>query len=210
MTGPAHRAPIAIRQELYRKAIHLASAVFPLAYAWVFPRPVIATALLVSTFVAIAVEFARRRHTPSRLLYERLVGGMLREHERERLVGATWMLVSYTFVVLVTPAAVAIAAMCAVSLGDAAAALVGRTIGRVRIFSGKTLEGSIACLITAALAARWIAGLALPGALLVGLVALLSELPDGPGDDNARVALLTAAAGMAALWLFGMAGPTVP
>lgn len=195
--------PISYRSELWRKAIHLGSAGFPLAYAWWLPRTTMVIVLAIACVIALAVEVGRRRSGAVASRFERTVGGMLRSHEHSAAVGATWMLLAYLGVVLIAPKPVAITAMCAVSLGDAVAALVGRAIGRVRLgTTGKTLEGALACAAVTWAAAHWI-GLLLPGAATVAAVAAtLAELPRGPGDDNARVAIVTALAAFAGTrWL---------
>lgn len=210
MTNSAPVPPIAFRHELGRKAIHLASAAFPLAYAWWLSREQMLVVLTAASTFAIVVEIGRRGRTRAAALFERTIGPMLRAHERTRAVGATWMLLSFLILVAVGPKAVAIAAMCAVSFGDAVAALVGRSVGRVRLgVSGKTLEGAAACLLASWAAAHWIALLSPPVATIAALAATAAEIPDGPGDDNARVAFLTAAAAYVGTLLFGVAGSTV-
>ena len=196
-------APISYRSELGRKAIHLGSVAFPLAYAWWLPRTTMVAVLTVASVAALAVEVVRRRNKAASSLFERTVGGMLRSHERSGAVGATWMLLAFLGVVLLAPKAVAITAMCAVSLGDALAALVGRAIGRVALGStGKSLEGALACAGVTGAAAYWIALLSPGAATIAAVAATLAELPRGPGDDNARVAIVTALAAYAGtIWL---------
>lgn len=203
------QGPIAFRYELWRKAIHLSSTIYPIAYAWFLSRERLLVALVASSGIAIAVELGRR--TPrGRDRFETLTGAMLRSHERERLVGATWMLLAFTLVVFLAPKPVAIAAMSAVSLGDAFAALVGRAVGRIRLPGTiKTLEGAAACLLVTWAAARWLAGLSSGAALVAAVGAVAAELPSGPGDDNVRVALITAAAAYLGMAVFGMATSAV-
>src|ERR671916_506695 len=62
---------------------------------------------------------------------------------------------------LLSPRDAAVAVMCAVSLGYAAAAVVGRAVGRVRLAHGKTLEGAAACATATAVGAALVAGLPL-------------------------------------------------
>lgn len=203
-------APIPYRFELWRKAIHLSSAAFPIAYAWWLSRPEMLVILGAACLTALAIEIGRRHVAFAASLFERSVGGMLRSHERGAAVGATWMLLAYLAVVFVAPREIAITAMSAVSLGDAVAALVGRAIGRVKLGNtGKSLEGALACLLVTWAAARWLALLSPGAATVAAVAATLAELPRGPGDDNARVALVTAvAAYLGTLW-FGLAASAV-
>jgi dolichol kinase len=73
-------------------------------------------------------------------------------------------------------------------LGDTAAALVGKTIGRVRVL-GKTLEGSIACFVVSFLFAWGVVGLDPSLAACGALTATLFELLPVPLDDNFRIPL---------------------
>src|SRR5688572_18978986 len=95
--------------------------------------------------IAIAVELGRMRLAPVRQLFLRLTSHLLRDHEHSGWSGASWMLAAHLLALLLFPRATAIAALWAVSVGDAAAALVGRAVGRRRLDSGKSLEGSAAC-----------------------------------------------------------------
>lgn len=196
--------PATLRHELARKSIHLASAAVPVAYAAGAPRAAVLVGLAGAGLVATSVELARARSPGVRAVFDRLVGRLLRPHERHRWSGASWMCAAYLLAVLLFPRAEAVAAMLAVALGDAAAAVVGRAAGRVRpAASGqKTWAGSVACFAATVLGALLVAGLGAPAALACGAAAALAERPRRPLDDNVRVAL---AAGAAA-WLAAAAG----
>jgi dolichol kinase len=198
---------VTLRHELARKAIHLASAIVPVAYAAGLRRDVLAALLGGALVVALAVEFTRRHVPRVRDSFERTLGVLLREHERGRWSGATWMLVAYLLAVALFPRAVAVAAMLAVALGDAAAAVVGRWAGARRALRaattpavGKTWAGTVACAVVTVLGALLVARLTPGAALACAVAAALAERPRGPLDDNVRVAL--AAGGGAQLAAF--------
>ena len=189
--------------ELARKSIHLASAVVPVAYAYWLPRRAVLVGLAALLAVALVVEVGRLRTPRGRVWFGRVVGALLREHERDRWSGATWMLASYLLATLLFPRPAAVAAMLAVALGDAAAAVVGRWVGARRAARvghaprRKTLAGSVACAAATAAGALAVAGLPLAPSIVAALAAAAAEYPDVFIDDNVRVAL---AAGGAA-WL---------
>jgi dolichol kinase len=113
-------------------------------------------------------------------------GRLVRDHERYNLLGATYLLLSSLICVYAFSKPIAVAALAFLILGDTAAAVVGRAIGRVRIL-GKTLEGSLACL-GICLAAAWvIPGLTWPQRLVGAVMATLFELLPVPLDDNLRI-----------------------
>jgi dolichol kinase len=180
-----------MRGELQRKALHLVSAVVPVALAAGVPRAPIAWTLGAMLSFAIAVELGRMHLAPVRQLFLRLTAHLLRDHEHTGWSGASWMLAAQLLAVLVFPSATAIASLWAVSVGDAAAAIVGRSVGRHRLAWGKSLEGSLACFVVTLAGALWLARLGVGGALVAAAAATAAELPARPLDDNLRIVLLT-------------------
>jgi dolichol kinase len=80
-----------------------------------------------------------------------LFGPLLRQHElgkKKTLNGASWVLISATFCVIVFPKLIAITAFAILIISDTTAALVGRRFG-TKHFRGKTLEGSTAFVLSA-------------------------------------------------------------
>ena len=191
MTAPQPApAGLALRHELVRKAIHLQSVAVPAAYALGVPRMPLLVLVLFLLVTALVVEIARRRSTRVRAGFSRLFASLLRAHEHAGLSGATWLLLSFFLALLLLPKQAAIAATWAVSLGDATAALAGRTIGRHRLTrtSVKTLEGSVACAAISFLGAWLVAGLPIGVSAGAGFLAAAAEWPGQPLDDNLRIA----------------------
>jgi dolichol kinase len=188
-----------LRAEVQRKSLHLLSAAVPLALAAGAPSAAIAWALGALLATAIAVELGRARVEPVRRLFLRLTSHLLRDHEHAGWSGASWMLAAQLLAVLVFPRPTAIAALWAVSVGDAAAALVGRAFGRRRLANGKSVEGTLACFLATLLGSLWLAALAPGAALVAAATAASAELPSRPLDDNLRIVLATGCA--ISLWL---------
>lgn len=182
-----------------RKALHLATALIPLAWSqgWM-PVGQLRRGLLILAIVAVIAEAARALIPAVRTAITQLAGSLFRPHEQQRILGATWLAVAMAGAALAFPPRAAIAAIWAVAVGDAAAALVGRATGNT---VGKTVVGSMACAVTAALGAWWLAGASWPAAGGIGLAAAVAEHPRLAVDDNLRV---TVAAGLAA-WALGVA-----
>lgn len=197
---PPADVPLTLRRELARKALHLTSAVVPLAYAaGLVPRGPLAALLLALLGVALAVELGRARSERVRAHFARATGALLRPHEHRRWAGATWLLAAFALALLLFPPAVAVAAMWAVSVGDASAAIVGRVVGRHRIAGlTKTVEGSVACAVATFAGASLVARLGLGASVVAALAAAAAEAPTRPLDDNVRVAL--AVGGGILLW----------
>jgi dolichol kinase len=187
-------AALTVRRELARKTLHLLWALVPVAYAFGAPRPLILGGLIVACACAMVVEIARARSERVRLVFDRATGLLLREHEHREWSGATWLLLSFLLVVLMFDPPIAIAAMWAVAVGDASAAIVGRTIGRYRIGqSRKTIEGSIACAIATTAGVLLLANLSPITSAVAGVVAAGAEWPARPLDDNMRIGIAVGA-----------------
>ena len=82
----------------------------------------------------------------------------------------------------------AVLALSFLILGDTAAAIVGKSVGRVRIF-GKTLEGSLACFAVCYGLTAIMPGIPFPVGLIGAAVATVFELLPIPLDDNFRIPL---------------------
>ena len=186
MTAP----PLPLRRELARKAIHLLSATAPIVYAAGASRAAMLWTLGAAALAAVAIEVARRTHSAAQHTLDRTVGPLFRAHEHASVTGATWLAVSLLLAAAALPRDLAIATMWAVAVGDPAAALVGRTVGRLRLHpEGKSVEGAVACLATTFAGAALIAALPLALAAAAGAAAALAEWPRGPFDDNLRIAV---------------------
>ena len=209
-----HAPVISYPAEVRRKALHLCALVIPVGIL-ALGRPLALVLLVPLAVLALVGDWSRQRLVWARDVLHRLFAPLMRPEEippfGERVVfnGATMMCVAAALCTALFAPAVAAAAMGMQMIGDAAAALVGRRIGRTRWFgSPKSVEGSAAFVATAVAAglafAQW------PGAQLslvqigVGaLVAAAAEAVPIPVNDNLRVPLVAGAA----MWAVGLASP---
>lgn len=183
-----------VRAELARKALHLSTAIVPVAWGLGFvTAPTVRAALVAAVAVALSVELARRTWPGAQRQFHARFGAMLRAHEARAFTGSTWLALAMLAVVLLFPAPAAIVALWAAAVGDGLASIVGRLTSHDA--SRKTWAGSLACVAATAAGAWWLAGAAIGPALLVGVAAAAAERPRVTLDDNVRV---TVAAGAAA------------
>lgn len=173
--------------ELHRKAIHLSSMVIPIGYH-LLPEESARRALLAATAIAIVVEAVRLNEPRIGRLTLGLVGALLRESEKTGLFGSTYLILGSLLCAHSFDKPVVVAAILFVILGDAAAALVGRAYGRIPIF-GKTLEGSLACLVVCFVIGALLPGISLKVAAAGAVTATIFELLPIPLDDNLRIPL---------------------
>ena len=199
--GAEPRAPSlqrVFRRELARKAIHLSSATVPIFLAFGGTRAVALLVLGLLALIASCIEVARALSPSVASRFDALFLPLLRLHESRRVTGATWLLASMFAAVLLLPRDIAIMATWAAAAGDAAAALVGMRYGKHRSArDGKSLEGSVACLLVTLAGALLFARAGIVGATIAGVAATIGERMFWPRDDNARIIALVGAAMLA-------------
>lgn len=189
-------------EESIRKAIHVGSAIFPLAVIVahnIYPgtgRLYLAGGLAVLAIVLMALDILKARYKPFKSFMMRFFGKVLRKNELQGgMTASTIVVASAAFTILVFREEIAVVALLYLSLGDSAAALVGKHFGRIRLVGQRTLEGSLAALNTCLLVSLFALWASpefgwqfTPATLLVGsVVATLSELFYLPLDDNFRI-----------------------
>jgi len=141
-----HPLGLTVRQEVGRKLIHLLGLSLPLAYV-TLGRDVGILLMLVGCVVIVGADVARLFWSPAQVFYDHLFGKLTRKREERRLTGASVLMLGQTATALVFPPSVVPVAMTFGVLGDVAAALVGRRFGHVHWYQGKSVAGSLACLV---------------------------------------------------------------
>lgn len=189
---------VGFRDELIRKALHLLALIIPLG-VWQVGRTLSLVACAGAALIALAADVLRVRSFPVATLIDRYFGFMMRQEERPPiggpiiLNGATWVLLSATLLVALFPMDVATVSFTAFMVADAAAAIVGRGIGRRHWpRSIRTVEGSlaffavgVAVMLLFDTPPMWIV-------VLAALAGTAAEIPSGPLNDNIRVPLVMA------------------
>ena len=114
----------------------------------------------------------------------------VREKEKNRFCGLTYGLIAIVIILSLFDFSIAFASLAMAFYGDMFAALIGKRYGKTKIYNGKTLEGSLTCLII-----NIILGLLLLDNLLLiismAIFATLVELFTNHIDDNFAIPLLT-------------------
>jgi dolichol kinase len=178
------------RVEITRKIVHLATLSIPLGYLFL-PEDTVLLIVLLLFLGFFSVDLLRYYHSGVASLFQKyFFGKVLREEEKPTLMGATYFLFSTLLVILLFPKPIAIASLLILIISDTAAALVGKGVGRVRIFK-KTLEGTIAFLISSFLIVWIYPGLdRFSGSLAAVGAAVIEMLPIGI-DDNVTIPLVS-------------------
>src|SRR5512139_1115324 len=179
-----------LASELKRKSIHLASIVIPIGFylspdAWgVYWK----RGLLALVIVALAIEVVRLHHPGTRSLFRHFFGELLRGHEEASLLGSTYHLIACLLTIHLFSKPVAVLALGFLIVGDTFAAIIGKWVGKIRIF-GKTLEGAVAMFTICFAMSLVTPDMPVSVGLVGAAVATVFELMPIPLDDNFRVPL---------------------
>jgi len=150
---PTDRSTIDYKDELVRKLIHLFSLSIPIIYYFI---PKSTAALILGGLAAFALTLDLGRYLSPQVgkVFYKLFGFLLRRHEvdsdKKNLNGATYVLLSAVFGVLVFPKIIFITAFSILIIGDTMAALIGRKFGKHK-FLFKSFEGTLAFLISSSI-----------------------------------------------------------
>ena len=179
---------------VWRRVFHIfAGSAIPLAGIFASEPPmIIALAVLASS--GLALDLVRFRLSWLNATFTRLLAPLLKQDEVAHITGATYMAIAAFFVFAVFGKDVAVPVMFFVSLGDPAAAIVGREMPGPRLL-GKSPFGTMAFIGVgwATLVVLLMAGgIAHHWALWVGvLLAGLIELASIPPDDNLAIPIIS-------------------
>jgi dolichol kinase len=178
--------------EIKRKIVHLATLIIPVGYALTSEETVIL--FLVPFFLALLlVDLLRHFHSGVASLFRKyFFGRVLREEEKPTFMGSTYFIFSTILTILLFPKSIAIASILILILSDSAAALIGKWIGRIKIF-GKTLEGSMAFFLTSLLIVWIYPNLSRFSGSLAALGAALIEILPIKLNDNLTIPLVAGA-----------------
>lgn len=195
---------ISILAELIRKGIHLFALVIPIGYL-IFPFPVAITGVLFAALISLIIDFSRIWRWPLWTWLSKIMGAIFREHEiKGGLSGATYILFTAAVTIVVFPKTIAVAALLFIVIGDTAAALVGRLIGRHRLVGKKSVEGSAACLFSLIIVSLLIPKLPILAGLAGATTATLAEMLSGKIDDNLTMPLVSAATMLIVMRMMGI------
>ncbi len=188
---------------IWRRLFHVvAGSSIPLAAIFI-PETALIWALAVLAAQGLVLDLVRFRVGWLNSLFMRWLAPLLKEDEEAHITGATYMLIAALIVFVLYGKEVGIPVMFFLSLGDPAAAIVGRRMPGPRIL-GKSPGGTAAFIaVGAGAVAVLIAadGIDHHWALWVGAgVAGMVELISLPPDDNLSIPLLAGTA----LFLLGL------
>jgi len=177
-------------EEIKRKAFHLLTLIYIFAY-WALPREKILWAMGALIFIVVVFEAIRMRFPSFNRKVQKRFGAAYRESEINNISGLPWTLSGSFFTMLLfKDKAIVVTSLLYLALGDASAALVGKRIGKRKIFWEKTLEGSLACFLVCFMIGLYFFNL--PIALAGAFAAAVIELFPWALNDNFWMPIISA------------------
>lgn len=144
-----HSTPF--KGEIFRKLIHYSSAAISISYLFLEKNTVLAALTVLLAFMLL-FELTKYRSRYIHSLYVKYFKDMLREHEYDtgklRINGATWVILSAIFCILVFPRNVAIMGLLMLSFADSTSALLGRLYGKKQYAPNRSYVGTISFFLT--------------------------------------------------------------
>jgi dolichol kinase len=190
-----------MKDELKRKAFHLLGFIYLAGLAMLGRFHFLGAAAVLWLVISI-LEILRLKNNKVRLMFDRLGGGLFREHERHQISGVWWMLAGVMASVwLLKPVTLAATPILYLLLGDSAASLVGRSIkGKKWPGSDKSVSGSSACFLVCLLIGAFTLQPAYGWSLVVAGAVTATLLEMGPVPVNDNFLIPTGVALLFALW----------
>ncbi|MCX7876529.1 MAG: dolichol kinase [Melioribacteraceae bacterium] len=140
------RGTIDYKNEIVRKGIHMISLSIPTIYYFI-TKELALSILIPLMLISLAIDYGRYYSPFLSEIIRKYFGFMMRKHEwdhqKKNLNGATYVLISAVFVVIVFPKVFVVTGFAILIIGDIAAALIGRRFGK-RKFLFKSFEGTLA------------------------------------------------------------------
>jgi len=163
--------------------------------------------------LAWTLELGRRRWTAMNDWLMTLFSNLAHPHERWRVNSGTWYCTALLIVASMQDRFVITLALMVLAFGDAAAAVIGRRYGRVRLANGKSLEGTLGFIGVSTLACVAAVAVYYPDVRLLTALcfalgtatpAALAELTSRRIDDNLSVPVAAVLGALASRALLGL------
>lgn len=197
-----------------RNVFHIMSALVAVVVIELVANPLVILGIAIAwASFAWSCEISRRISPRVNEKLMRFFGPVAHPHETFRVNSATWYATALVLLALTQSTPLCIAGVAVLGVGDPIAALVGRRFGRIKLLHGRSLEGTLAfvlsaTVVTAALFALFHPALGLGGAVVFAACAsvagAIAELVSMRVDDNFSIPLSAASGVALAAWLFSL------
>lgn len=181
---------LSLKQEIYRKSIHL-SSLWMVAYIYFMDIIAINYTFFCLSLILLSYELGRRYIPFIKTLNKQILGSILRDSEHNKnFTGAFYVVLSIFLASLLFDKQTLMISVSIMLVSDSLAALIGKKWGRIK-FMDKSLEGSLAFFISSFLI-TYLGTLNIITAIIVALITTLTELFSKRLrlDDNLTITLI--------------------
>ncbi|MFH1597670.1 MAG: diacylglycerol/polyprenol kinase family protein [Patescibacteria group bacterium] len=181
--------------KIVRKTWHiLAGLFFPIIYLYLTkPQIIILVGAVFLTFLTL--EGLRLRNPKLNRWFIKKIGNYLKDKERKNLTSNTFYVASALLAVIFFDKPIAIAALVFFAIGDAMAEIIGLKFGSYRFWHNRSIEGTLAFLVSSILAGILLLqtdlNITFPVMISGAIGATLIEAVSLPIDDNFTIALFS-------------------
>ena len=190
-----------------RNVYHVANAMVALICLRLLSETAVLACALFMMTLAWSCEVGRRIIPRLNDFLMGIMGRIAHPHETWRVNSATWYATACVILASMWDLKVATVGLAVLGFADPAAAIVGRRYGRIELFNGRTLEGSLTFLVVGTMiSGLWLmavwslsAGFAWKMALLGSLFGCIAELFSRRIDDNLSIPVASAVGVLVAL-----------
>ncbi len=192
------RKPFNLRGEILRKGTHILALVVPVMFIHL-PKRTSLWLVTLGALVAMVQDVLRIHSRRFRRALYRFWGSIYRRWEIKRLSGASYILSAAALALVLFEKCVAALVMVYIIVGDTAAVFVGKLLGKHTIYCRrnadgtvrcKTVEGTAAFLVSAALAGLFIPNVPIGWKFAGAALATTVEVSSYIVDDNLTVPLV--------------------
>jgi len=176
-----------LKREIYRKSFHLTGVTVPIAYL-LFGRETAILFTSVALIAFVALEFVRIR-AHSLFPMAKVATLVERQSEKVTVAATVYFCIAAEIALFFLSSNAVVIGLTAALFSDTAAALVGVGFGSHAIGHNKTIEGTIAGVVVAALTAFLLSS-SLIISIAVGIVFLFFDLIEIGIDDNFTTPLI--------------------
>lgn len=143
------------KNEINRKIVHTCSSLVPLIFLMVYNYwgenifNILLLAFGIGTISFVIIDYIRKYSDILHNLFVFLSSHSMRHSEiqKQRLTGASWLLITFSLVLFIFPIEIAVPACIVLSFSDTAAAIIGINFGKHKWYKQYSVEGSVAFII---------------------------------------------------------------
>lgn len=138
---------LSIKNELYRKIIHISSSAIPLFYFF-YDKKITTMLLIIFLIVIVLIDMLRIKNNYFGSLFKKILGSFVRDYENDDFMSATYLVASSFLTVVLFDKYTAILSLLILSICDSAAAIAGMRFGKIKVYNHKTIEGTLAFILS--------------------------------------------------------------